>query len=452
MTQALLESIFRETLAGVDPRRATQTAVAALALAPAEPVAAIAIGKGAHAMLRGALDALGDSGAPLTHAIVVAPDEAEAPYPPPIRSFVGDHPVPGDRSRVAADELRLWLSALPADLRVLVLLSGGTTSLVAAPIEEVPAADLVQLFELLLASGADILTMNAIRKRVLRFGGGRLVVALAPRRVDVLLASDVLGDDPAFIGSGPCTGDSLTASKVRRMAERAGVYEQLPASIRGYLDDVHHQRKPESPKPGSALFRSVTTQVILSNRNATEVAARAAEHRGLHPVRRIERPLVGEARTVGAELGMRLIAWRQQLFTDGTPADALACTIAGGESTVTLGSGTTGRGGRCQELALAAARELHRFRPRSETVTILVGGTDGRDGPTDAAGAIVDAATWSRISASGIDPDRALAEHDAYTALEAAGALLHTGLTGTNVNDVIIATVRPAAAASAPAG
>ncbi|MEP7347803.1 MAG: DUF4147 domain-containing protein [Gemmatimonadaceae bacterium] len=447
MTRALLESIFRDTLIEVDPYRATRAAVAELNFDKPEPMSAIAIGKGGHAMLRAAIDALTERGSGLRAAIVIAPEEG-GPYPPYVRQAVGDHPVPGERSLAAADSLGEWLAEHPPDGRVLVLISGGTTSLVAAPVESIAMSDLAQLFERLLASGADIVTMNAIRKRVLRWGAGRLAVALAPRRVDLFLASDVLGDDPSYIGSGPCSGDSLTAAKVRRMLERAGGLTALPISVRFYLDDVHHQRKPETPKPGSAIFRAVTTQVVLSNKNAVQGAVRSAGERGLRPVRRIERPLIGEAKDVGTDLAIRLVAWRQQLIADGAPADTFACTVAGGESTVTLGLVQKGHGGRCQEVALAAARELDRLRPRSDEISLLVAATDGRDGPTDAAGAIVDSLTWSQVIAAGRNPEQDLTEHDSYDALDAAGALVRTGLTGTNVNDVIVAVARTIAVAS----
>lgn len=447
MTRALLESIFRDTLTEVDPYRATRAAVAGLNYDRPEPMSAIAVGKGAEAMLRAAIDALAERGSELRSGILITPAPT-GPFPVYVRQFVGDHPVPGARSIAAADGLSAWIAAHPPDGRVLVLISGGTTSLVAAPIEGISMADVVQLFARLMASGADVITMNAVRKRVLRFGAGRLGVALAPRRVNLLLASDVLGDDPSYIGSGPCTGDSLTSAKVRRMLERTGGLMTLPQAIRFYLDDVHHQRKPETPKPGSAIFRAVEPQVVISNRNAIQGAARSASDRGLRPVRRIERPLTGEARDVGKELAMRLVAWRQQLLEDTGLSDGFACTVAGGESTVTLGREPAGRGGRCQELALAAARELHRLRPRSDDITLLVAGTDGRDGPTDAAGAIVDSLTWSRIIDAGRDPEQDLAGHNAYDALDAGDALVLTGLTGTNVNDVMVALVRTTAATS----
>jgi glycerate-2-kinase len=257
--------------------------------------------------------------------------------------------------------------------------------------------------------------------------------------VTLLIASDVLGDDPAFVGSGPCTPDSLTAAKVWRLLDRSQLLDRVPASVRQYLDDVHHQRVIETPKPGSGVFRSVDTRVILSLRSAMDVAVRLAKGEGLAPVRVIGRPVRGEARRVGTELGTRLVAWRQQLRADGASGVGSGCTVAGGETTVTLGDRHSGVGGRCQELALATARELCRLRPRSDGITVLAAGTDGRDGPTDAAGAVVDAETWGRIIAAGRNPDDDLAAHDAYHGLQAAGALLRTGLTGTNLNDLILA-------------
>ncbi|MFN8573438.1 MAG: DUF4147 domain-containing protein [Gemmatimonadaceae bacterium] len=440
-----LEEVFRSVLAAVEPAPLTRAAVASLNFSD-EPIAVLAVGKAARAMLVGCVEALEHVGAtPVAMLAVGATDEG--PCPAGAEVLTGDHPLPGARSLAAAAAIDRWREGIPTDARVLVLLSGGTTSLIAAPVPEIPAADIPPLFDQLHRSGADIMSMNAVRKRVLRHAAGRLTVALAPRRIDLLIASDVLGDDPAFIGSGPCTPDSLTAGKVIRMLERVGAAEALPPTVRHYLDDVHHKRIAETPKPGSAVFRAVTTRILVSNRTAVEAAAAAASRTGFDPVRVIAQPLKGEARAVGTELGSRLVAWRQQLAAGGTSPQSIACTVAGGETTVTLGAGAHGRGGRCQEMALALARELHRLRPRSETIRVLVAGTDGRDGPTDAAGAVVDATTWSRIGNAGRQPDRDLQTHDAYAALDAAGALLRTGPTGTNVNDVVIACVSPASTA-----
>ena len=297
------------------------------------------------------------------------------------------------------------------------------------------------LFEGLLASGADIVTMNGLRKRVLRWGAGRLAEALRDTEILCLAVSDVIaGDERSFIGSGPCVPDSLTAAKLRRMVEREGLTSTIPPAVWAYLDRVHHQGDAETPKPGNRIFERVRFQRLLGNDNALDGAEREAANNGCAPVRRVRAPFLGEAHGVGTEFAARLVAWRQRLQRESL-GGGLACTLAGGEPTVRLGAGPTGRGGRCQELALAAARELHRLHPRSDGITILAAGSDGRDGPTDAAGAVVDSRTWRAILASGRDPASDLRSHNAYPSLESAGALLRTGLTGTNVNDVVMAVV-----------
>jgi hydroxypyruvate reductase len=311
----------------------------------------------------------------------------------------------------------------------------------AAPVPGLSFDDIVDLFEGLLASGADIVTMNALRKRVLRWGAGRLAEALRGAEVHCLAVSDVMaGDEQSFIGSGPCSPDSLTAAKIRRMAERDGLSSAIPSSVWAYLDRVHHQGEVETPKPGNRIFERVRFQRLLGNEDALAGAEREASAVGCSPVRRVRAPFLGDAPGVGTDFAARLVAWRQRLQRE-TLGGGLACTIAGGEPTVRLGAGIPGLGGRCQELALAAARELHRLHPRSEGISILAAGSDGRDGPTDAAGAIIDSRTWPAIMASGRDPGSDLRSHNAYPSLQSAGALLRTGLTGTNVNDVVMAVV-----------
>jgi glycerate-2-kinase len=191
----------------------------------------------------------------------------------------------------------------------------------------------------------------------------------------------------------------------------------------------------ETPKPGDQAFSRVTLDLIASNRLALEAAAARAAELGLSPVV-IETPIAGEASAAGASIGSRLLNDCAEVLVPQPKRGAgPACIIWGGETTVSLGEHPTGLGGRCQELALAAARVLS--RPQS-TATLLAAGTDGRDGPTDAAGAIVDGGTWRAISSAGRDPARDLAAHDSYHALDAAGALLRPGLTGTNVMDIVI--------------
>ena len=359
---------------------------------------------------------------------MVAPAASASPHPL-LRCVAGDHPEPGPGSFAAADALAVVAAQVtPAD-EVWVLLSGGTTSLIGAPEPGISADDLTRLYSLLLGSGLDITAMNRIRKRFSRWGGGKLARALAPARVRVYIVSDVIGDDLASIGSGPLVPDPTTAAEVRDLLQRADLWSRLPESARGLVASAEAGKTAETPKPGDQAFASVTLELIVSNRLALEAAARRAAELGL-AAELVETPIAGEASATGASVAAKLL-YNCAQKSEPQPS----CAIWGGETTVTLGQGPTGLGGRSQELALAAARVLE---GAPEGTALLAAGTDGRDGPTDAAGAIVDGSTWSAIMRSGRDPTRDLATHDAYHALDAAGVLLRPGLTGTNVMDIVI--------------
>jgi hydroxypyruvate reductase len=395
-------------------------------------------------MARAAVALLAERGAAPAGGLVVAPEPGSPPHPS-LALVAGDHPEPGAGSRAAADALGTAAAAVAPGEEVWVLLSGGTTSLVGAPDAGIEAADLVSLYTLLLGSGLDIAAMNRVRKRFSRWGGGKLARALAPARVRVYVVSDVIGDDLASIGSGPLVPDTATAADVRGLLEEAGLWSRIPPALRTRLAAVERGEMPETPKPGDAAFAQVTLELIASNRLALEAAARRAAELGLAPVVS-EAPLAGEASAVGASVAAALLQdCAIRTIPQHPGADAPRCLIWGGETTVTLGDGP-GLGGRCQELALAAARILDGVPGE---LALLAAGTDGRDGPTDAAGAIVDAGTWRTIVGAGRDPARDLAAHDAYRALDAAGALLRPGLTGTNVMDVVMGIC--GAARSAPA-
>jgi hydroxypyruvate reductase len=259
----------------------------------------------------------------------------------------------------------------------------------------------------------------------------------------VFAVSDVAGDDLASIGSGPCSPDPTTADRVLAILDVAGVTPLLPRSVIDLLERTRRGTAPETPKPADAAFRNIETRVIASNRIAVEAAADAA-FRGGFRVRVRRKPIAGEAAVCGAAIARRLLEageaagpW-EMLGTPGDPESAPRpiCYVAGGETTVTIRD-PSGIGGRCQELALATARLLS--EAASPRITVLAAGTDGRDGPTDAAGAIVDNSTWRRIRAVGRNPARDLERHDAYTALDAVAALVRTGPTSTNVADIVIA-------------
>jgi glycerate 2-kinase len=390
----------------------------------------LALGKAAIPMARAAVETLASWGQEPVGGVIVGP-AAHAPPHGCLPVVPGDHPEPGAASLAAAEALGEATSRIGAEDDVWVLLSGGASSLLAAPVPGLTPAELTALYRLLLGSGLDIAAMNRIRKRFSRWGGGRLAAALAPARVQVFVVSDVIGDDLASIASGPCVPDTATAADVRRLLEGAGLWDRIPDAARRLVLATESGETAETPKPGDRAFARVTLELIASNRLALEAAARRAAELGL-ATEVAESPLAGEASATGASVAAMLV---QHCRRPGIPQPAPSrCCIWGGETTVTLGDAPTGLGGRCQELALAAARALD----GTPGVALLAAGTDGRDGPTDAAGAIVDGRTWRAVAAAGRDPVRDLAAHDAYRALDAAGALLKVGLTGTNVMDVVI--------------
>ena len=443
MRELLLE-LYGAALRAADPRAVVRRELAERPLESRAPVHIFAIGKAAVGMAEAALATLRDSKTAIAGGVVVGPAGTTARHST-LRISQGDHPLPGAASARAADAVTEGVSVMPGDHQALVLLSGGASSLAASPVDGVTPDDIAALWTFLLDSGQPIGTMNAIRKRCLRWGAGRLAAALSPRPVTVLCISDVIGDDPGTIASGPCAPDPRRAREVLSLLESVAGARDIPVSVRRLLERQASGALPDTLKPGDATFRNVTTHVIASNRLAVQGIARRAQELGLSVLAGAS-DLSGEAREAGTRIGAFLRA-------GGGGAN---CFVWGGETTVSLGSGPVGLGGRCQELALAAAAELEDV----PGVALLAAGTDGRDGPTDAAGALVDGTTWARIVGTGRDPDVGLTGHDAYHALDAAGALLRTGLSGTNVMDVVIGLrqrgqprdAHPPAAGSPPPG
>src|SRR5258708_21615478 len=367
--------------------------------------------------------------------VIVTPDGNRAPYPP-ITSLVGDHPIPGRASGIASDKIGQLSAGRRCTDVALVLVSGGASSLIGAPLRGQTEADLTALFQLLLASGLDIKAMNAVRKRFSRWGGGRLALSLAPAATYCLAISDVPGDALPVIGSGPCTPDATTAAEVSRIIESAGLTHQLSAAHRDYLVSVTRGVAPETPKEQHPAFAHVVSRVIATNRTALDAVAAAAAARGMG-VEVIETPLGGAAAPAGEAIARKLIETRAR--RNGSAR----CVIWGGETTVSSAgssSGVTG-GGRCQELTLAAARILGDAGESAAGIPLLAAGTDGPDGVTDAAGAVVDSATWSAIHHVGGDPASALRHHASNRALATVHALIPRRRTGTNVMDVAIRIV-----------
>lgn len=383
--------------------------------------AAVALGKAASALVRGVRE-VPEALSPRAPRLLLRTHSSPALLDPAWEQRSGGHPVPDRQSLAAGERLERWLSEIPPGAPLLALVSGGASAAVEAPAPGIGLEDLVATQRALLASGLPIQAVNAVRKHLSRIkGGGALRAASRAPRILALLLSDVPGDDPATIASGPFAADPTTyaeaADAVSGLAVPDSVRRHLAAGIRGEL--------PETLKPGDPLLEQVETIVAGSARTAAAAVAAEARRRGLSAV---DAALEGEASNAARHLVERGRA------LGGTVDGPGFVLVLGGETTVTL-AGASGRGGRNQELALAAAREI----AGSPDELVLALATDGEDGPTRAAGALVDGTTWEAIRRAGIDPDVALARHDSHPALAAVpGTLLETGPTGTNVGDLAI--------------
>ena len=432
--RTLLLELYDAAVAAAAPGAATARAIDALELGRARRVWLFAIGKAARPMAAAAVRSLQRGLHSIIGGVVVAPDDGPPPYPT-LATMRGDHPVPGRHSFEAATKIGEIAAGRRSTDIAIVLISGGASSLIGAPVRGIAESDFIALHELMLGSGLDIAEMNSVRKRFSRWSAGRLALALAPAAIYCLAISDVAGDDLSVIGSGPCVPDTSTAKDVRERLERAGLFERVPQAMRDYLGGVARGTTPETPTKSHPAFAHITARVIGNNRIALDGIAAAAREHGLES-RIMPNRLEGEASAAGEAIARTLVASR-------AASSASGIVIWGGETTVTLGakSGAADGGGRCQELALAAARVLHEAGSGAEGITLLAAGTDGRDGATDAAGAVVDSTTWSAIAADGRDPARALAVHESHGALAAADALIPRRETGTNVNDVVIGLV-----------
>ena len=415
---------------------------------PGQRIWLYALGKAAHPMAAAAVATLQRSLHSISGGVIVSTDAAPAPHAT-LSSLQGNHPLPGRLSFTAAARIGDLAVGMRGDDIAIVLLSGGASSLIAAPLRGMSEADVGQLFELLLVAGLDIRAMNTVRKRFTRWGAGRLALALAPARTYAFVISDVVGDAPADIGSGPCTPDAATVRTVIDLLNQSALYARISPAMRDHLTGVIRGVIPETPKAAHPAFAHVTTRIIGSNRLAVDAAVAHAHSLSL-AAERITAPLEGDASSCGARVADALLQRAQQ--------GASGCIIWGGETTVRLSglpepattraSGGVAAtragppsGGRCQELALAAARRLAEVGGCASRITILAAGTDGRDGTTDAAGAFAHESIWSAIRDGGRDPEAALQRHESHAALAAAGALLPARSTGTNVMDVVIGLV-----------
>ena len=334
-----------------------------------------------------------------------------------IEIIEASHPVPDDKSAEAAKRILAAVAGLTTDDMVIALISGGGSALMVAPAEGMTLADKMAVNRALLASGATISDMNAVRKHLSRIKGGRLALAARPARVVSLLISDVPGDDPSEIASGPTVADPSDIETVREIVSRYAL--DLPENVRKVLE-----KGEETPKAGDI---DEDIRLIAAPSLALQAAAEEAVKLGLTPLI-LGDSLEGESKDVGAVMaGIALSASRK-----GLPVKGPAVLLSGGETTVTIGKGPAGKGGRNTEFLLSLALTLK----GAGSIWAIAGDSDGIDGVEDAAGAVVTPDTLARMREVGVDPRQLLVSHDSYTAFKAAGDLVVTGPTLTNVNDI----------------
>jgi hydroxypyruvate reductase len=342
------------------------------------------------------------------------------------------HPLPDENGVAATAEIIETLESLEEGDLAFVLLSGGGSALLAHYPEGISLKEAQQTFDTLLASGAPIHDMNVVRKHISSVKGGQLARVAQPARLIALVLSDVIGDPLPIIASGPTVPDPSTFAQALEILDERGARERIPDSVLKHLELGAAGQIAETPKPGESGWEDSHTVLIGSIRRAVEAAADRARMLGLRP-RIITTRMDGEARDVGKNLVKIL----ERALETGEPASPPFCLIAGGETTVTI-EGDCGRGGRNQELALSAALSMQDM----PGAVLLSGGTDGTDGPTDAAGGVVDGGTVERGRAVQMEVRDHLEGHDAYPYLEATGGLIKTGPTMTNVMDMVLMVAR----------
>jgi glycerate 2-kinase len=345
-----------------------------------------------------------------------------ASVPDGFELIVGGHPIPTVESERAGRRALELAGSLQPGERLLVLVSGGASALMAVPADGITLEDKRATTDRLLRAGADIHALNTVRKHLSSIKGGWLA-ARAGGSCDTLVISDVVGDDPSFIASGPTVADVSRFEDALDVLRRFGGEAAYPPAVVARLRQGGTAAVPETPKPGDPRLAQTHVAVVGSRRDAMAGAAAEAAALGYH-VSRLDDAVVGEARTTAVAHLRATLARAAGL---GRPA----CIVSSGETTVHVTG--RGRGGRNQEFALAAADLLAAAGGAAVVASV---GTDGIDGPTDAAGAIADSTTIGRAAAAGLIPGRYLSDNDAYAFFEALGDLIHTGPTGTNVGDL----------------
>ena len=347
-----------------------------------------------------------------------------------IRVREAGHPVPDKRGIDGTQDVLSLVSAAGERDLVICLISGGGSALLVAPVEGVSLEDKQEVTRLLLACGATIHEINTVRKHLSRAKGGGLARLAHPATLASLILSDVVGDNLDVIASGPTVPDSSTFRQAEQVLRGYDIWDRVPTSVRRHIERGVARQIEETPKPGDPSFQKDCWQLVGTNLQALKAASSQTVRHGYRPLI-LSAMIEGETRDVAkAHAGIA-----KEISSSGHPLSPPACILSGGETTVTLHG--EGKGGRNQEFVLAAAIALE----GENNVVILSGGTDGTDGPTDAAGAIADGVTVYRAKEKGLDPLDHLRRNDAYPLFQSLGDLLMTGPTRTNVMDVRVMLV-----------
>jgi len=425
----IIREIFQKALLAVDPYKAVAAYSDIIRRAYKSGnfrrLVLIGFGKAASLMARAIEDNVGDL---LTGGIVVTKygHSARAGRNGKIITYEAGHPLPDQNGLTAAREIVRVLEEADKYTLVICLISGGGSALLVAPFGEITLADKQEVTSMLLKAGADIYELNTVRKHISAVKGGRLAETAQPATIISLILSDVVGDRVDIIASGPTAPDKTTYHDTLAVLRKYSLEGRLPTSIAEVLGKGIRGLLPETPKDNDPIFQRVSNIIIGSNKIATEAARKAAELSG-YKTAVLSTELCGEASIVAEELARKALALKKAL----APGDK-ACLIAGGETTVTVRG--SGKGGRNTEFALVFGMEIKGF----PGITFLSAGTDGTDGPTDAAGAFVDGQTVAKAAEAGIDAGMYLKNNDSYTFFSRTGDLFITGPTGTNVMDMQI--------------
>jgi glycerate 2-kinase len=429
-----LEKIYRAAIAAVDPARLVGAAMDGGCrgaeqvpdlIAGASRILLLAVGKAALAMAHEIERRVGDR---LADGIAVIPRGSAATTERALMLKKASHPVPDESSEEAARLACEMLHGATADDLVIVAISGGASAMFTLPAEGLTLADKIAINQALLKAGASIRELNIVRRHLSAVKGGRLLRHCGGARVLGLILSDVPGNDLATIGSGLTAGDWSSFGDAVAVLKRRSVWGRAPEAVRAYLERAVAGEVGATVKVGDPILERVTNVIIGDNNVALEGAESAAAALGYHPRR--EQPLRGEANDAGRALADYLCEITQERV----------CVVAGGEPVVTVRNG--GKGGRAQQCALAMGIQLAQIgRGQRKRIAALVAGTDGIDGPTDAAGAFASPETVADGERAGVSAATALTRNDAYNFFKASGGLFVTGPSGTNVSDIFIGLV-----------